>query len=67
MEKIQLPPAKQKGIISLEESIFRRKSIRKFQSKEIEKEKISQLLWSAQGKASPVSYTHLTLPTILLV
>ena len=36
--------------MSLEETIFKRKSIRSFLDKEIEIEKISQLLWVAQGK-----------------
>ena len=49
---IQLPKPQLKGSKSLEESIYKRKSIREFQNKEIEIEKISQLLWSAQGKAS---------------
>lgn len=49
---IQLPKPQLKGSKSLEECIYKRKSIREFQNKEIEIEKISQLLWAAQGKAS---------------
>lgn len=47
---IQLPKPKFEGDMSLEEAIFKRKSIRSFLDKEIEIEKISQLLWVAQGK-----------------
>ena len=47
---IQLPKPKFEGDMSLEETIFKRKSIRSFSDKEIEIEKISQLLWVAQGK-----------------
>ncbi|TFG29249.1 MAG: SagB/ThcOx family dehydrogenase [Promethearchaeota archaeon] len=41
-----------KGEMSLEESIFRRKSVRSFSGKVIEIEKVSQLIWAAQGKSS---------------
>ena len=47
---IQLPKPKPEGKKSLEECIFERESIRRFKDKEVEIEKISQLLWSAQGK-----------------
>jgi len=49
--EIQLPKPKFNGDMSLEEAIFNRKSIRSFVDKEIEIEKISQLLWGAQGKS----------------
>ncbi|MBN1214434.1 MAG: SagB/ThcOx family dehydrogenase [Candidatus Lokiarchaeota archaeon] len=39
-----------KGTKSLEECIYNRKSIRLFRDTEIELNKISQLLWSAQGR-----------------
>jgi len=41
----QLPKPKFKGDMSLEEAIFNRKSIRSFIDKEIEIEKISQILF----------------------
>ncbi len=50
MSNIQLPKPRLEGNISLEECIFTRESIRTFKDKEIEIEKISQLLWAAQGK-----------------
>ncbi|MFX1394390.1 MAG: SagB/ThcOx family dehydrogenase [Promethearchaeota archaeon] len=48
--EINLPKPKLKGEKSLEECIIERESIRSFADKEIELEKISQILWSAQGK-----------------
>ncbi|HEY0090399.1 MAG TPA: SagB/ThcOx family dehydrogenase [Candidatus Lokiarchaeia archaeon] len=48
--KLNLPKPELKGSLSLEECIYNRESVRSFKDKEIELEKISQLLWSAQGK-----------------
>jgi SagB-type dehydrogenase family enzyme len=48
--KLLLPKPKLIGEKSLEESINKRISIRSFKKKEIEIEKISQILWAAQGK-----------------
>jgi len=48
-ESIQLPPAKVKGEMSLEESIAKRRSIRAFAAKPLSLEQIGQLLWAAQG------------------
>jgi len=50
MMNIKLPQPKFDGTFSIEKSIYERESIRRFSSKKIEIEKISQLLWSAQGK-----------------
>lgn len=47
---ITLPPPKLDGTVSLEKSIYERKSIRRFNNKKIEIDKISQILWAAQGK-----------------
>lgn len=47
---IQLPDPLLKGHISLEECIYKRKSVRSFTEREIEFEKVSQILWGAQGK-----------------
>jgi SagB-type dehydrogenase family enzyme len=46
---IELPQPSIVGKTSLEEAIFRRRSERTFQDKELPIEFISQLLWSAQG------------------
>jgi len=47
---IKLFEPKLKGNKSLEECIFERISVRSFKDKEIEIEKISQILWAGQGK-----------------
>lgn len=46
---ISLPGPKAKGEMSLEEAIFRRRSIRSFAPKELSLDQISQLLWATQG------------------
>lgn len=46
---IKLPAPKQKGNISLEETIKKRRSERNLSGKELTLEQISQLLWSCQG------------------
>jgi SagB-type dehydrogenase family enzyme len=46
---LKLPPPSLKGMVSLEESLFQRRSIREFSSDPLKLEDISQLLWSAQG------------------
>jgi len=48
--EIKLTEPKLKGIRSLEECIFERQSVRSFKDKDIEIEKISQILWAGQGK-----------------
>jgi len=47
---ILLPKPKLKGEISIEECIYNRESVRSYKDSIIEIEKISQILWSAQGK-----------------
>ncbi len=46
---IKLPKPKEKGNLSLEETISKRRSERSFSGKELTLEQISQLLWSCQG------------------
>lgn len=46
---INLPKPHLKGTKSIEECIYNRESVRKYKDKKIEIEKISQILWSAQG------------------
>jgi SagB-type dehydrogenase family enzyme len=48
-EEIMLPEPRLKSDFSLEEAMAKRRSIRDFTGKGIEIEKISQLLWAAQG------------------
>ena len=47
--QIHLPPPSQKGSLSLEEAIARRRSVRDFSSQSISQSQLSQILWSAQG------------------
>ena len=46
---IQLPKPLNKGNVSLEEVIFRRRSQRSFEQKDLSLQQISQLLWAGQG------------------
>ncbi len=46
---IQLPKPLNKGNVSFEEVIFRRRSQRSFKQKDLSLQQISQLLWAAQG------------------
>ena len=46
---IHLPSPRQKGAISLEEAIAKRRSIRDFAPEPISRSQLSQILWAAQG------------------
>ncbi len=47
--QIYLPSPNQKGNISLEETIARRRSVRDFTPQPISRSQLSQILWAAQG------------------
>ena len=47
--RIKLPKQRHYGDVSLEETLFRRRSVRDFVSKPLALEEVSQLLWAAQG------------------
>jgi len=49
MNEIRLPKPRTKGVVSVEEAIQKRRSVRSFSAKEVSLEDISQLLWAAQG------------------
>jgi SagB-type dehydrogenase family enzyme len=49
MKTIKLPAVKLKGAISLEEALFKRRSVRGYSQEALTIEEISQLLWAAQG------------------
>ena len=46
---IRLPSPGQKGAMSLEESIAKRRSVRDFSSEPLRQSELSQILWAAQG------------------
>jgi len=50
---VELPAAAEVGAMSVEETIAARRSIRAFKPDELSAERISQLLWSAQGITEP--------------
>ena len=45
----RLPPPEQKGKMSLEEALGRRRSVREFRREPLAERELSQLLWAAQG------------------
>ncbi|MBT9165923.1 MAG: hypothetical protein DDT25_00586 [Chloroflexi bacterium] len=47
---IRLPPPRHTGEMSVEEAIFRRRSIRRFPDEPLTLQQVSQLLWAAGGK-----------------
>jgi SagB-type dehydrogenase family enzyme len=47
--QIYLPPPSQKGSVSLEEAIARRRSVRDFTPEPISQSQLSQILWATQG------------------
>lgn len=49
MEPIFLPTPSEKGLVTLEEAIARRRSIRRFAPDAISQSALSQILWAAQG------------------
>jgi SagB-type dehydrogenase family enzyme len=48
-EVISLPQPKHKGSVSVEEAIFKRKSVRSYENTPLTIEEVSQLLWAAGG------------------
>jgi SagB-type dehydrogenase family enzyme len=46
---VKLPPPELKGKVSLEETILRRRSVRRYRREPLNLSQLSQLLWSAQG------------------
>lgn len=49
-ETVKLPAPKIKGKVSVEEAIYARRSIRRFENVSLTLEEVSQILWSAGGK-----------------
>ncbi len=50
---VQLPLPQQKGKMSLEEALARRRSVREFTREALTERELSQLLWAAQGMTRP--------------
>ncbi|MCL5005104.1 MAG: SagB/ThcOx family dehydrogenase [Acidobacteria bacterium] len=50
---VQLPAPEQKGKMSVEEALARRRSIREFSRESLNERELSQLLWAAQGITHP--------------
>ena len=48
-ERIELPPARREGNLSVERSLWVRRSVRAFTEKGLQLSDLGQLLWSAQG------------------
>jgi len=46
---IKLPPPQIKGKVSLEETIAKRRSVRRYREESLTLQQLSQILWSAQG------------------
>jgi SagB-type dehydrogenase family enzyme len=49
MTEIKLPAPKLKGDVSVEEAIYKRRSVRDYKTDALSMEQLSQLLWAAQG------------------
>ena len=60
--EVHLPSPSHKGSISVEETITRRRSIRRFTSRSLSQSQLSQILWSAQG-ISDTSGMYRTVPS----
>lgn len=53
VQTIKLPEPKEKGDVSVEEAILKRRSKRAFKNQTLTKEQVSQILWAAQGITDP--------------
>jgi SagB-type dehydrogenase family enzyme len=52
-EAIKLPPSAHKGAVSVEEALARRRTVRRFASRSLDLNQVSQLLWGADGVSDP--------------
>jgi len=56
---LKLPPPRLKGEMTVEESIFKRRSRREYLNRPLTLEQLSQLLWAAQGVTEPALWVGL--------
>jgi nitroreductase len=52
METIQLPPPQLDGGLTVEQALLKRRSVRHYRGESLLLDKVSQLLWAAQGITS---------------
>jgi len=50
---VELPKPADKGKVSIEEALWKRRSVRSFTADKLSETELSQLLWSAQGTSEP--------------
>jgi len=63
-KEIALPAPRTKGVLSLEEALYLRRSHRRFSDKELSLEQVGQLAWSAQGiTAKSAAHSFRTAPS----
>jgi hypothetical protein len=55
-KKVELPPAKTDGTVSIEKAIKNRRTIRSFASTQLTLKQLAQLFWAAQGITDERSY-----------
>ncbi len=53
---VKLPPPRRRGSLSLEETLWRRRSVREYSEDPVTLEDLGQILWSAQGVTDPKGY-----------
>lgn len=53
-ERIKLPKPKYNSTTSIEETLLKRRSIRKYKDEPLKLEDVAQLLWAAQGITEPI-------------
>ncbi len=55
-QQVQLPEPRRQGELSVEEALWKRRSIREYAPGPLKLEDVAQILWSAQGITDPAGY-----------